>query len=70
MGNQKYADDGRGEQYHVHCPYCDTQLFSASEVADLNYKCIKCHRRYLINIKDGSVSIVLTYKPQKRKDND
>lgn len=60
----------RGRPCHVHCPNCDTKIFSATEVVDLNYKCIKCHRHYLINIKDGSVSIELTYIPKDMDDND
>lgn len=55
-----------GEQYHAHCPNCDSKFFTATEVVDLNYKCTKCHRHYLINIKDGSVSIFLTYIPKTK----
>lgn len=58
MGNQRKTE-GNGKQCFVHCPGCDSGLFSATEVVDLHYKCKRCHRHYLINIKNGSVSIVL-----------
>lgn len=67
MENQRIIAAGTNGQSHVHCPYCDTLIFSAIEVIDMNYKCVKCHRRYLINVKDGSVSIVLTRKPEINK---
>ena len=33
---------------YVHCPHCDKKWFTTVSAVDLNYKCDKCHRRYLI----------------------
>lgn len=32
---------------YVHCPHCDKKWFTTVSAFDLNYKCDKCHRRYL-----------------------
>ena len=49
---------------HVRCLRCDKELFQAISAEELILKCDKCHRRYLINLKDGSVSIKLLSKPK------
>ena len=49
---------------HIRCPRCDKELFQAISAEELILKCEKCHRRYLINMKDGSVSIKLLSKPK------
>lgn len=49
---------------HIRCPRCDKELFQAISAEELILKCEKCHRRYLINLKDGSVSIKLLSKPK------
>lgn len=62
-----YTEAKKIDQTHLHCPYCDKKFFTAASIFDMNYKCDKCHRRYLINVDDGSVSIKLISKPH---DND
>lgn len=52
---------------YIRCPQCDKMLFQAIVIVDCIIKCEKCHRRYLVNVQDGSVSIKLISKP---KDND
>lgn len=49
---------------HIRCLRCDRELFQAISAEELILKCDKCHRRYLINLKDGSVSIKLLSKPK------
>ncbi len=53
------------EQSHLHCPYCDRKFFTAATVVDMNFKCDKCHRRYLINLNESSINIKLIGKPDK-----
>lgn len=47
---------------YIHCPKCDKMLIYAAVIIDGVIKCDKCHRRYLLNIQDGSVSIKLLSK--------
>lgn len=47
------------KQNNVHCPHCSKKWFSAMEVVDLNFKCFNCHRRYLINLDEKSLSVKL-----------
>lgn len=49
---------------HIRCLRCDRELFQAISAEELILKCDKCYRRYLINLKDGSVSIKLLSKPK------
>lgn len=49
---------------HIRCLRCDKELFQAISADELIIKCEKCHRRYLINVKDGSASIKLLSKPK------
>lgn len=39
---------------HIRCLRCDKELFQAITAEELILKCDKCHRRYLINLKDGN----------------
>lgn len=65
MENLKYAEANKTEKSHIRCPQCDTAIFQAVEVVDMIYKCKQCHRRYLINVKDGSVSIISISKSKE-----
>ncbi len=56
-------DNKEVEQYIIRCPVCDRVLMKAVVVIEGIIKCEKCHRRYLINIKDDSVIIKLISKP-------
>lgn len=47
---------------YVHCPRCDKILIQATIIIDGVIKCEKCHRRYLINIRDDSIVISLLSK--------
>ena len=47
---------------YIHCPKCDKLLIHAAVIIDGVIKCDKCHRRYLLNIQDGSVTIKLISK--------
>lgn len=58
----------KSEQIHIHCPHCDKKFFTAVTVVDLYYKCDKCHRRYLINIKGGSISVELINNSNEKND--
>lgn len=53
------------EKSHIRCPRCDKELFQAISVDELIIKCDKCHRRYLINVRDGSATIKLLSKPKE-----
>ena len=54
--------DTEAEKSYIHCPKCDKMLIYAAVIIDGVIKCDKCHRRYLINVQDGSVSIKLISK--------
>ncbi len=68
MERPRKTEDKKDKPCQAHCPNCDIKFFSAVEAVDLQYKCFQCHRHYLINIKNGSVHIDLTYAPRE-KDN-
>lgn len=55
------------EKSHIRCPRCDKEIFQAVAMTECIVKCNKCHRRYLINAQDGSVSIILLRKPKDEK---
>ena len=55
------------EKSHIRCPRCDKELFQAVAMKECLVKCDKCHRRYLINVQDGSVSIKLLSKPKEER---
>ncbi len=50
------------DKSYIHCPKCDKLLIHAAVIVDGVIKCDKCHRRYLLNIQDGSVTIKLISK--------
>ncbi len=55
------------EKSHIRCPRCDKEIFQAVAMTECIVKCDKCHRRYLINVQDGSVFIKLLSKPKDEK---
>lgn len=65
MDYTRNTDSGKSEESHIHCPYCDKKFFTATVIVDMNFKCEKCHRRYLINVQDGNVYIKLVSKPKE-----
>lgn len=67
MDYTRNTEADKSEQTHIHCPYCDKKFFTATAVVNMHYKCDKCHRRYLINVKNGSISVNLI---NKLNDND
>ena len=52
---------------YIHCPRCDKMLFQAVMVKDEIIKCDKCHRRYLINIQEGNISIQILNKSKEEE---
>lgn len=52
-----------GNKSYVHCPKCDKLLIYAAVIINGVIKCDKCHRRYLLNVKENNVSIELISKP-------
>lgn len=57
MDNLRNTEERETNKNYVHCPHCDKKWFTVVSAVDLNYKCDKCHRRYLINIDEDEVSI-------------
>lgn len=53
------------EKSHIRCPKCDKEFFQAVAMTECLVKCDKCHRRYLINVCDGSISVQLLSKPKE-----
>lgn len=52
------------EKSYVTCPQCNKVLIQAFTIIEGIIKCDKCHRRYLINVDDGSLFIKLLNKPK------
>ena len=50
---------------HIRCPRCDKEFMQVVAVDDCLMKCCKCNSRYIINVKNGSVSIVLVSKQKE-----
>lgn len=50
------------EKSYVTCPQCNKVLIQAFIIKEGIIKCDKCHRRYIINVDDGSVFIKLLNK--------
>ncbi len=48
----------------IRCPRCDRVLMQAVMVIDGVLKCEHCHRKYIINVRDGGLSIVLISQPK------
>ena len=46
------------------CSRCDRVLMQAVMVIDGVLKCEHCHRKYIINVRDGGLSIVLISQPK------
>lgn len=57
MENQRKKSSKTLLQCNVHCPHCSKKWFTATQVADLNFKCFNCYRRYLINLDESGLSI-------------
>ena len=57
------------EKSHIRCPRCDKEIFQAVAIIECIVKCDKCHRRYLINVQEGSVIIKLLSKPKDEEGN-
>lgn len=47
----------------VTCPNCNKVLIQALVITDGIIKCDKCHRRYLINVGNGNLTIKRLSKP-------
>ena len=57
MVKQGNTADKKSEICQAHCPHCGKTWFTATAVENLIFKCFKCHRRYLVDIFEGGVSI-------------
>ncbi len=53
------------EQCTIRCLVCDRVMMKAVVVIDGIIKCEKCHRRYLLNVNNGNVSIKLISQPKQ-----
>lgn len=60
----KSTEANNTEKSHIRCPRCDKEIFQAVAMTECIVKCNKCHRRYLINVQDESISIKLLSKPK------
>lgn len=67
MEHPRSTETNNTEKSHVRCPRCDKEIFQAVAMTECVVKCDKCHRRYLINVQDGSVSIKLLSKPKEEQ---
>ena len=53
MDNLRNTEERETNKNYVHCPHCDKKWFTVVSAVDLNFKCDKCHRQYLINMDDS-----------------
>ncbi len=69
MENPRSTEATNLEKSHIRCPKCDKEFFQAVAMIECLVKCDKCHRRYLINVQEGSVFIQLLSKPKDQQGN-
>lgn len=65
MENPRNKGANTSKKSDVHCPHCSRRWFTAVEVVGLDYKCFKCHRRYLINLDENNLSVKLLSLSEK-----
>ncbi len=47
----------------IHCPICKKFLVEAGEGTNIGITCEKCHKKYVIEIKDGMLSFSQVLQP-------
>lgn len=57
-------EDTEVKECYIHCLNCDKLLMQVVATDSCKIKCWNCHRKYLIDVKDGSVSMKLISKPR------
>lgn len=50
--------DASAKKVIVRCPCCDRVLMKAVMIVDGVMKCEHCNGRYIVNVKNGGVSVI------------